>query len=144
MSSNKSSAFPAKYKSDNEERQFKQPHKDTFTSKQETLERIKRLHIKCGVFDTEHLFVLTKTWLEYQQYEDVHVAITKYLYNAYCKRKYFFVENDFESWDPKIHGPCNYLQSLLLLRNVVSRIVIHLQCLEMVYQKIQDHLIKSR
>ena len=23
----------------------------------------------------------------------------------------YFVEKDFESWDPKIHGPCNYLQN---------------------------------
>ena len=23
----------------------------------------------------------------------------------------FFIEKDFEGWDPKIHGPRNYLQS---------------------------------
>ena len=63
MSSNKSSKFPAKHKYDNEETPFKQPHQDNFTLKQETLERIKRLHIKCGFLDTEHLFMLPKTWL---------------------------------------------------------------------------------
>ena len=63
MSSNKSSTFPAKHKSDNEETPLKQPHQDAFTSKQETLEIIKRLHIKCGFLDTEHLFMLPKTWL---------------------------------------------------------------------------------
>ena len=37
--------------------------------------------------------------------------ITENLYNANCTPKSFFVEKDFESWDPKIHGPRNYLQS---------------------------------
>ena len=97
MSSNKSSKFPAKHKYDNEETPFKQPHQDAFTSKQETLEIIKRLNIKCGLLDTEHLFTIHKTWLEYQQYEDVHVEITQNLYNAYCMPKYVFVEKYFES-----------------------------------------------
>ena len=63
-----------------------------------------------GFLDTEHLFMLPKTWLEYQQYADVHVEFTKDLYNAYCTQKNVFVEKDFESWVPKIHSPCNYLQ----------------------------------
>ena len=63
MSSNKPSTFPAKHKSDNEETPLEQPHQDNFSSKQETLEIIKRLHIKCGFLDTEHLFMLSKTWL---------------------------------------------------------------------------------
>ena len=83
MSPNKSSTFLAKQKSNNEETPLKQTHQNAFTSKQETMERIKWLHIKCGFFDTEDLFMLPKTWLEYQQYEDVHVAITQNLYNAY-------------------------------------------------------------
>ena len=37
--------------------------------------------------------------------------LRKNLYNACCTPKYFYVEKDFESWDPKIHGPRNYLQS---------------------------------
>ena len=111
MSSNKSSTFPAKHKSENDETPLKQHHQDASTSKQEALERINKLHIKCGFLDTEHLVVLPKTWLEYLQYEDVHVAITQNLYNAYCMPKYFYVEKDFESWYPKIHGPHNYLQS---------------------------------
>ena len=110
-SSNKSSTFSAKHKSDNEETPLKQPHQDAFTSKQEILERIKQLHIKFGFLDTEHLSMLTNTWLEYQQYADVHVEITKKLYNAYCTHNYFFVEKYFESWDPKIHNSNNYLQS---------------------------------
>ena len=90
---------------------MKQSHRDALTLKQETLERIKRLHIKCGFLDAEHLLMIPKTWLEYQQYSDVHVEITQNFYNAYCTQKYFFVEKDFESWYPKIHGPRNYLQS---------------------------------
>ena len=66
MSSNKSSTFTAEHKYDNEETPLQQPYQDAFTSKQETLEIIKRLHIKCGFLDTEHLFMLPKTWLEYQ------------------------------------------------------------------------------
>ena len=50
--SNKSSTFPAKHKSDKEERPLKQPHQNDFTSKQETLEGINRLPIKCGFLDT--------------------------------------------------------------------------------------------
>ena len=83
-SSNKSSTFPAKHKSDNKETPLKQLHKDAFTLKQEALEIIKRLHLKCGFLDSGILFMLPKTCLEYQQYEDVNVDITQNLYNAYC------------------------------------------------------------
>ena len=40
--------------------------------------------MKCGFLNNEHLFMLPKTWLEYQQYADVHVDITQNFYNAYC------------------------------------------------------------
>ena len=90
---------------------MKQTHQDVFTRKQETLERINWLHIKCGFLDNEHLFMPPKISLEYQQYADVHVEITQHFYNADCTQKFVFVEKDFESWDPKSHGPCNYLQS---------------------------------
>ena len=45
MSSNKSSTFMSKHKSDNEETVLKQLHQDAFTSKQETLEKINLLHL---------------------------------------------------------------------------------------------------
>ena len=95
ISSNKSSTFTAKHKSDNKETPLKQPHQDAFTSKQETLERIRWLNIKCDFFDTEDLFMLPKTLLEYQQYQDVQVEITINLYNAYCTPKYFYAEKYF-------------------------------------------------
>ena len=79
--------------------------------KQENLERIKRLKIKCGFLDAEDLLKFPKTWLEYLQYEEVDVDISKNLYNANCTQKYFFIKKYFEGWDPKIHGPRNFLQS---------------------------------
>ena len=64
--------------------------------------------------DTEHLLILPKTWLEYLQYEEVYVEISENLYNANCT-PIVFVEKDFESWDPKIHRPHNYLQSFYVV-----------------------------
>ena len=61
MSYNKSSTFPAEHKSDNEETPLKQTQQDAFTPKQETLGRIKPLHIKCGLLDTEHYSCFLKT-----------------------------------------------------------------------------------
>ena len=75
--SNKASTFPAEKKSDNEETALKKTHQVPFTPKQKTLEIIKRLHIKFCFLDTEHLFMLTKTWLEYLQYEEVDVKISE-------------------------------------------------------------------
>ena len=88
---------------------MKQTYQGPFILKQIFLERIKRLHIKCGFLNTEHLFMLPKTWLEYLQYEEVDVEISENLYDTNCMPKYVFVEKHFESCDPKIHGPCNYL-----------------------------------
>ena len=61
--------------------------------------------------DTEHLFMLHLNWLEYQEVPDVNMEIARNLYNAYCTPKHVFVERYFDRWDPKIHGPYNYLQS---------------------------------
>ena len=47
-SSNKSSTFQSECKSVIEEAPLKQPHHGAFISKQDILEEIKRLHIKCG------------------------------------------------------------------------------------------------
>ena len=110
-SSNKSSTFPAKHKSGNEETPLKQPHQDAFTQRQETLEIINWLHIKCGFLDTEPLLMLPINWFNYHNVPDVNVEIAQNFYNAYCTPKYFFVERDFDSWDPKIHGYHYYLQS---------------------------------
>ena len=58
--------------------------------------------------------MLPNTWLEYQDFADVHVEITLNFCNAYCMKKSFFVEKYFESWDPKIHGPPNCIYSFYL------------------------------
>ena len=38
----------------------------------------------CGFLDSEHLFMLPKTWLEYLQYKEVDAEISENLYNANC------------------------------------------------------------
>ena len=58
--------------------------------------------------------MLPKHWLEYLQYEEDDVEITENLYSANCTPKSFFVQKDFESWNLKIHGPRNYIQSFYL------------------------------
>ena len=70
-SSNKSSIFTAKHKSDNEETSFKQPL-DAFTSKQKILERIKRLHITFGLLGNKHLFMRPINWLNHREAPDVN------------------------------------------------------------------------
>ena len=55
--------------------------------------------------------MLPKTWLEYLQYEEVDVEISENLYHANCTPNLVFVEKHFDSWDPQIHDPRNYLQS---------------------------------
>ena len=87
MSSNKSSTVPAKRKSDNEETSLKQPYQDASTSKQEILEIIKCLHIKCVLLEDEHLFMVPIKWLNHHEVPDVHVGIVQNFYNAYSTPK---------------------------------------------------------
>ena len=108
---NKSSTFLTKRKSENEETPLKHPRQDASTSKQESLEIIKRLHIKCGFLDTEHIFMLPINWLSHCEVTDVKVEIVKSLYNAYFTPKSFSFEKYFDNWDPKIHSPHEYLYS---------------------------------
>ena len=72
----------AKYNSDNEETPLKQPHQDAFTSKQETPDGIKQLHIKWRFLDTENLFIIPINWLIYQAFPDVNVEIAQNVYTA--------------------------------------------------------------
>ena len=50
-------------------------------------------------------------WLNHHEVLYVNVDILKMFYYANCTPKSFFVGKYFDSWDPKIHGPRNYLQS---------------------------------
>ena len=54
--------------------------------------------------------MLPINWLNYFEVPYVNGDIVKIFYNHYSTQKYFFAEKDFENWDPKIHGPCNYIQ----------------------------------
>ena len=54
------------------------------------------------------------------------------------RQNHFFVEKYFDSWDTKIHGHSNYLQSFYvtaLIDKCGTTKKIHLQCLEMVSKK---------
>ena len=54
--------------------------------------------------------MLPINWLNHRGVPDVKVEIVQILYNAFRTPK-TFVEKDLDSWDPKIHGPNNYLHS---------------------------------
>ena len=95
-------------------RNMRTTNQTAFTSKKENLGRIKRLHIKCGFLDTEHLFMIPINLLNHREVPDGNVKIVQNFYNAYSTPKSFFVEKDFDSWDPKIHGSRNYLQGFNL------------------------------
>ena len=54
--------------------------------------------------------MLPINWLNHHKVPDVNVDIVQNIYKSYTIPTYFFVEKYFDSWDPKIHGPHNYLQ----------------------------------
>ena len=114
--------------------------------KQETLERIKQLHIKCGFLDTEHLFMIPKTRLEYVQYEEFYVEITDNLYNTNCTPKSFLLRNILRVGIPKSTVLVIIVRVFIRhisLMNEVPIVIIHLKFPYMVLKK-QDHLIKAR
>ena len=49
--------------------------------------------------------------LNHHEVPDVNVEIAQNFYNAYYTPKSFFDEKYCDSWDPKIHGPRDFLQS---------------------------------
>ena len=94
---------------------MKKTHAGPWTSKKEVLETIKKLHFKCGGNEFyEHLYILPSKWIYLLKFGKNGEEIYENLQNAYCKPLEFFVEENFDIWDPKIHGPRNYLQSLYL------------------------------
>ena len=50
-------------------------------------------------------------WLNNCEVTYVNVEIVQNFYNAYPMPKPFLAEKYFDSWDPKIQGPSNYIQS---------------------------------
>ena len=61
--------------------------------------------------DTDHLFVLIINGLNHRKVPDANLGILETFLRRLPYAKIFYVEKEFESWDPKILGPCNYLQS---------------------------------
>ena len=62
-------------------------------------------------------------------------------------RQFFFVEKYFESWDPKIHGPRNCLQSFYvaaLIEECGTKKNYPLAMFQKVSQKRQNHIIKEQ
>ena len=53
-------------------------------------------------------------WIFLLKYDIIGDAICEHFQNASCTPMQFFVEENLESWHPKTHGPCNYLQSFYL------------------------------
>ena len=88
---------------------------------------------------------MTSKWIDLLKYEIIGDKIYENLQNAYCTPLEFFVEENFDTWDPKIHGPRNYLQSFYLaelIQKCGEKLIIHMQRFEMaVQEKGQDHLI---
>ena len=69
----------------------------------------------CGGDDNiEHLYILPSIWLYLLQFEEIGEEIYEHLQNSYCTPLEFFVEKNFDIWDPKTHGPRNFLQSFYL------------------------------
>ena len=141
LSSIKASIFPAKHKYDNEETPLK-----ISSGNLHIKTRKLRKYESVGILDTEHFCMLPKTWLEYLQYEEVDVEITENLYNANYTPIIYLFEKDIESWDPKIQGPRNYLQSFYvaaLVDECGTNIHYPLAMFSNVIYKKQDYLIRS-
>ena len=114
--------------------------------KKEVLEKINKLYFMCGGKDSiEHLYILPSQWIALLKYEDFSDGIYDNFQNASCTPIKFFVEENFDSWNSKTHGPRNYLQSFYLTALIQKcGKNIHLQIFEMLVQeKGQDHLIKK-
>ena len=67
-----------------------------------------------GSYNIEHLYILPSKWLFLLQFEKIGDAIYENFQNASCTPIQFFVEENLNSWHPKTHGPCNYLQIFYL------------------------------
>ena len=95
----------------------------------------------------EHLYILPSKWIDLLKYESISDKIYENLQNSSCTPINYFVEENFNSWHPKTHGPRNYLQSFYLaalVQKCGKKSIIHMQSFEMIFQeKGQDHLINK-
>ena len=67
-----------------------------------------------GSDNIEYLYILPSRWLFLIKYYKIGDAIHENFQNARCTPKQFFAEENLVSWNPKTHGPHNYLQSSYL------------------------------
>ena len=67
-----------------------------------------------GNDNIEHLYIIPSRWLYLLRFEEFSDEIYENFQNASCTPIKFFVEENFDSWHPKTHGPRNYLQSFYL------------------------------
>ena len=121
-------------------------HPQPWTSKKEVLETIKKLYFKCGGdANYEYLYILPSKWIDLLKYKIIGDEIYEHFQNAYCTPLEFLIEENFDIWHPKIHGPRNYLQSFYLadlIQKYGEKLIIHMHNFEMVFQeKGQNHLI---
>ena len=63
-----------------------------------------------GNDNIEHLYILPSIWLYLLQFEDLSDKIYENFQNASCTPIKVFVEENFDSWNPKTHIPRNYLR----------------------------------
>ena len=93
------------------------------------------------------LYILPSRWLFLLKFDKIGDAIHEHFQNARYTPIQFFVEETLDSWNPKTHGPCNYLQSFYLasLIHECGEINnIHLPRFEILLQaEGQDHLRKK-
>ena len=121
----KRGALQRERENENEEKKKPKPNKaddieffkskdEGFQSKDEAVELIKTLHIKCGFLDTYNLYMLPKNWLKCINNRAVKVDLLKTFLVSCRTNTSFFVENEFKEWDPKSHGPRNFAQSFYI------------------------------
>ena len=88
------------------------------------LDTIKKLYFMCdGNDNIEHSYILPSRWLFLLQYEKIGDAIYIFFQNASCTPIKFFVGENLDSWNPKTHGPRNYLQSFYLAALIQDKII---------------------
>ena len=83
-----------------------------------------------GNDDIEHLYILPSRWLYLLQFEEFSDEIYEKFQNASCTPIKCFVEENFDNWHPKTHGPRNSLQSFYLaalIQKCGKKSIIHLQ-----------------
>ena len=112
------------------------------------LDTVKKLYFRCNGSDNiEQLYLLPSRWLFLLKFDNFGDAIHENFQNASCTQIKFFVEENLVSWNPKTHGPRNYLLSFYLaalIHKCGEKINIHILRFEILLQaEGQDHFRKK-